>query len=117
MLPKNRPIGHHAGIDVEFVGQSSVMYTQGFEHLSEWLEVRLREDVVGVFGLVDEDRNRDRAELLAGGFADHSADRLDDVHHRMLGGNELVGSEKRIRLIAEDLVQHIERRLEAIDSK
>ena len=29
----------------------------------------------------------------------------------------LVGSEKRIRLIAEDLVQHFERRLEAMDGK
>ncbi len=59
------------------------MYTQGFEHLPDWLEGRLREDVVGVFGLVDEDRNHDRAERLASGFADHSADRLNDVE-RML---------------------------------
>ena len=29
----------------------------------------------------------------------------------------LVGSEKRIRLIAEDLVQHFERRLEAMDGQ
>ncbi len=29
----------------------------------------------------------------------------------------LVDSEKRIRLIAEDLVQHFERRLEAMDGK
>ncbi len=29
----------------------------------------------------------------------------------------LVGSEKRIRLIAKDLVQHFERRLEAMDGK
>ncbi|MFM9965937.1 MAG: hypothetical protein ACKV2Q_32550, partial [Planctomycetaceae bacterium] len=61
---------------VEFVGQAAVMCSQGLVYLPDWLEGRLREDVVGVFGLVDEDRNHDRAELLAGGFADHSADRL-----------------------------------------
>ncbi len=44
---------------VEFVGQTAVMYTQSLEHLPDWLEGRLREDVVGVFGLVDEDRNHD----------------------------------------------------------
>ena len=71
------------------------MYTQGLEHLPDWLEGRLREDVVGVFGLVDEDRNHDRAELLAGGFADHSADRLDDVHHRPLGVDERHAVEPR----------------------
>ena len=80
---------------VEFVGQSSVMCSQGLEHLPDWLEGRLREDVVGVFGLVDEDRNHDRADLLAGGFADHSADRLDDVHHRPLGVNERHAVEHR----------------------
>ncbi len=46
---------------VEFVGQSSVMCSQGLEHLPDWLEGRLREDVVGIFGLVDEDRNHDGA--------------------------------------------------------
>ena len=35
------------------------MCSQGLEHLPGWLEGRLREDVVGVFGLVDEDRNHD----------------------------------------------------------
>ncbi len=64
------------------------MCSQSLEHLPDWLEGRLREDVVGVFGLVDENRNHNGAELLAGGFADHSADRLDDVHHRPLGVNE-----------------------------
>ena len=34
---------------------------------------------VGVFGLVDEDRNHEGAELLAGGLADHSADCVNDV--------------------------------------
>ncbi len=50
------------------------MCSQGFEHLPDWLEGRLEEHAVGVFGLVDEDRNHDGADLLARGFADHAAD-------------------------------------------
>ncbi|TXT21537.1 MAG: hypothetical protein FD138_4048 [Planctomycetota bacterium] len=41
------------------VGQSAVMGSQSLEHLPDCLEGRLREDVVGVFGLVDENRNHD----------------------------------------------------------
>ena len=43
---------------IEFISQAAVVGAQGFEHLPNWLEGRLRQDVVGVVGLVDEDRNR-----------------------------------------------------------
>ena len=73
---------------VEFVGQSVVVCSQRFENLPHRLEGGLREGLVGVFGLVDEDRNHDRADLLACGFADDAADGLDDVHHRTLRVDE-----------------------------
>lgn len=44
-------------------------------------------------------------------------DRKQKLKTKWAALEALVGSEKRIRLIAEDLVQHFERRLEAMDGK
>jgi len=44
-------------------------------------------------------------------------DRKQKLKTKWAALEALVGSEKRIRLIAEDLVQHFERRLEATDGK
>ncbi len=44
-------------------------------------------------------------------------DRQQTLKTKWAALEALVGSEKRIRLIAEDLVQHFERRLEAMDGK
>ncbi len=38
--------------------------SEDLEYLPDWLEGRLREDVVGVFGLVDEDRNHEGAFVI-----------------------------------------------------
>jgi type I restriction enzyme R subunit len=45
------------------------------------------------------------------------AEREEKLKTKWAALEALVGSEKRIRLIAEDLVQHFERRLEAMDGK
>ena len=44
-------------------------------------------------------------------------DRQQKLKTKWAALKALVGSEKRIRLIAEDLIQHFERRLEAMDGK
>jgi type I restriction enzyme R subunit len=53
------------------------------------------------------------AEITAG----EEEDRKQKLKTKWAALEALVGSEKRIRLIAEDLVQHFERRLEAVDGK
>ena len=99
------------------------MYTQGLVYLPDWLEGGLRKDVVGVFGLVDENRNHDGADLLAFGFADYTSDRLNDVDHRALGINKGHAIEHRnidpftqARAVGEDATRVVRKVAQAFQS-